>query len=286
MFTCTIENAFGTRVQLTNDETNYQILSIGGLNPPKVQLNHSTVAVLDGSRFNSARLNERNIVILLKLNGDVESNRLNMYQLFALKHECKFYYKNEHRNVYIAGRVESIECDYFTNKETMQISMICPFPYFKDIDIIVDDISKVIKKFEFPFSIEYDEPEIFSEIEVDKITDIFNMGESECGIIINIDFIGSVNQMKIINTGNGETFTVNHGFISGDNLVINTNKGEKSVVLTRNGAEINLFAKVARGSTFFNLNRGDNYFSYEADNGDHDQNVSIVYKHYTIYGGV
>lgn len=286
MFTCSIENAFGERVQLTNNELKYQLLKIGGLNPPKIQLNRSTIGGLDGSKLNSSRLEERNIVISLKLNGDIEQNRLDLYRLFSLKTDCVFYYKNEHRNVYIGGRVESIECDYFVNKEVMQISIVCPFPYFKDIDIVIDDISKVTKKFEFPFSIEYDEPEIFSEIEVDRVTDVFNMGESECGIIINVDFIGTVNQMKILNTGNGETFTVNHNFVSGDNLVINTNKGEKSVVLTRDGSPINLFSKVARGSTFFALNRGDNYFSYAADNGDHDSNMSIVYKHYTIFSGV
>lgn len=286
MFTCSIENAFGERAQLTNRESDYQILNIGGLNPPTVQINRSIIGGGDGSKYNSSRLNERNIVITLKLNGDVEDNRLKLYSLFSLKKECKFYYKNERRDVTIAGFVESIECDYFVKSEIMQISIVCPFPYFKDVDIIIDDISKILRRFTFPFSIEYNEPIPFSEIEIDRIVDVFNYGESECGIIIDVTFIGTVNQLRILNTSTGETFTINHPFITDDHVVINTNKGEKSITLKRNGSTTNLFAKVARGSTFFNLRKGDNQFSYLADNGSHDANVMIVYKHYTLYGGV
>lgn len=286
MFTCSIENAFGERVQLTNRESDYQILNIGGLNPPKVQINRSNIGGLDGSKYNSSRLEERNIVISLKLNGDVESNRLNLYRLFSLKNECQFFYKNEHRDAYIAGHVESIECDYFTNKEIMQISIVCPFPYFKDVDIIVDDISKILRKFTFPFAIEYNDPIPFSTIEIDRIVDVFNHGESECGIIIDVTFIGAVNKLRIVNTMTGEWFTIQHSFIADDHVVINTNKGEKSITLTRNGVTTNLFSKVARGSSFFSLRQGDNNFSYLADDGAHDSNVTIVYKHYTLYGGV
>lgn len=286
MFTLTIENVFGSRVKLTQNESKYQVLDVGGLNPPKTQINRSTVGSLDGSTYNSSRLEERNIVITVKLNGEVEETRLELYQLFSLKRECKIFYKNNRRDVYIAGYVESIECDYFVNNETMQISIVCPYPFFKTIDMVIDDISKVLRRFHFPFSIEYDDPIPFSEIEIDRITNVFNGGESECGIIINVHFIGSVSKLELLNADTGESFTVQHGFIADDDLVINTNKGEKSVKLIRDSVETNLFAKVTRGSTFFNLRQGDNHFSYFADDGDHDSNVTIVYKHYTIYGGV
>ena len=286
MFTLTIENAFGSRVKLTQNESKYQVLDVGGLNPPKVQINRSTIGSLDGSKYNSSRLEERNIVITVKLNGDVEETRLGLYQLFSLKRECKIFYKNDRRDVYIAGYVESIECDYFTNDERMQISIVCPYPFFKTIDMVIDDISKVLRRFHFPFSIEYNDPIPFSEIEIDRITNVFNVGESECGIIIVVHFIGSVSKLNLLNTDTGESFTVQHGFIADDDVVINTNKGEKAVKLIRDSVESNLFAKVTRGSTFFNLRQGDNRFSYFADDGDHDSNVMVVYKHYTIYGGV
>lgn len=286
MFECSIENALGERVKLSQNESNYQILDIGGLNPPRVQINRSNIASLDGSKYNSSRVEERNIVISLKLCGDIEENRLNLYRLFVLKRECKLYYKNDRRDVFISGYVESIECDYFVNDETMQISIVCPYPYFKDIDLVINDISKVLRRFYFPFTIEHDEPIPFSEIEINRIVDIFNYGEDECGLIIDVTFIGTVNDLKILNTGTGETFEIAHSFASGDKLIINTNKGEKSAIMTRDGDTSNMFAKVVRGSTFFALRQGNNYFSFMADNGTHDSNVVITYKHYLIYGGV
>ena len=71
MFTLKIENIKNTILELTQNESNYQILSVKGLNPPNAQINRSTIAGLDGSKCNSSKLEERNIVITLKLNGDI-----------------------------------------------------------------------------------------------------------------------------------------------------------------------------------------------------------------------
>jgi hypothetical protein len=286
MYTCRIENSDGEIKTLTQNEANYQIVDIQGLNPPKAQINRSTVGGLAGSKFNSSRLEERNIVVMLKLNGDVEANRIELYRFFNASEWCKFHYTNGSRNVYIEGYVETNEVELFTDSEIMQVSIICPDPYFKDAQLIVDDISKIVKRFYFPFSIEYDDPIPFSEIEIERITDVFNASESKCGIEIVIDFIGSVNRLEIKNVGTNETFTIVHPFLANDVVTLVTNEGRKSINLNRNGVINNLFPKVVKGSVFFQLNRGDNYFSYLADYGDSDANISIVYKHNTLYRGV
>ena len=75
MFEARIENTKGSILTLTNNESKFQLISITGLNPPKAQINVSTIAGLDGAKFNSAKLETRNVVINLKINGDVEENR-------------------------------------------------------------------------------------------------------------------------------------------------------------------------------------------------------------------
>ena len=151
MFICKVENTRNNILTLTQNEDNFQVLKITGLNPPKAQINTTKMATLDGKKFNSSTLNERNIVITVKLNGDVEKNRIRLYSFFRPKEWCKFYYKNSSRNVFIEAYTENVECDLFTNKEVMQISLLCPEPYFKDVQEIIDDISKILSKFEFPF---------------------------------------------------------------------------------------------------------------------------------------
>ena len=300
MFKCKIENMKNDILTLTQDETNYQVLSITGLNPPNAQINTSTIAGLDGSKFNSSKLQSRNIVIMLKINGDIEANRIDLYKYFTTKEWCKFYYENEHRNVYIDCYVETFECDFFTNSEIAQISLICPNPYFKDMETIIDDISKALAAFEFPFAhgskgatnpsvpidTATDSAVEFSTIDTSKITNIYNDSESMTGVIIKIDVVGAISKLLIKNTQTGEQMTLAYKFLENDRVTIDTNKGQKSVVLIRNGITSNLFSALIKGSTFFQLSIGDNFFGYAADNGSSDDLVHITFEHYNIYRGV
>lgn len=286
MFTFKIETFEKSIIELTQRESDYQIVNITGLNPPNAKLNFSNVAGMDGSLFNSSKLETRNIVITIKINGDIEKNRLDLYRYFRTNQYCKMFYKNGRRNVYIEGYVETLECDLFSNSETAQISVICPNPYFKDMEIIVDDISKVIKKFHFPFSINIDEPISFSEIDLNKVTNVVNSSESETGLIINATFFGNVKKFEIRNTITGEQLMLNYLFMENDILTIDCNKGNKSITLIREANEYNLIPYLIKGSIFFQLSIGDNHFSYLADDGSSDHLVSIKFKHYNVYRGV
>lgn len=303
MFEAQVENVKGNTLTLTNRESDFQVIGITGLNPPNAQINNSTMAGLDGATFNSSKLNTRNIVITLKLNGTgakVEANRQMLYSFFPTKEWCKFYYKNNYRNVYIECYVENFECDLFAKGQIAQISLIALQPYFKAINEIIDDISKVIAAFVFPFSfgsVGATNPDVpilsgtdnaipFSIIDKNKVTDVYNASESETGVIIQIDISDNVSVIQIQNTGTGDVFILNDNFIENDQVTINTNKGQKSVTLLRNGVTSNIFASIQPGSTFFQLELGDNFFSYLADGGSSDDLVNIIFKHYTIYRGV
>ena len=286
MYTATIENKKGEMLTLTGQEAIYQIISIQGLNPPQAQINMTNIVGLDGAKYNSAKLETRNIVMTIKINGNVERNRQNLYLFFQTKEWCKFYYTNENRNVYIEAYVESFECDFFSNSEMAQVSLICPYPYFKDLEEITDDISNVTAAFSFPFSINIGSPIPFSIFDHARTANVFNASESETGVIIEIDFSASVDEIMIRNVGTGDTFTLDYEFLSGDRVTINTNKGQKSVSLLRNGATINLFSAMQRGSVFFQLAVGDNEFGYLADDGENNGNVFIYFSHYNTYRGV
>lgn len=286
MFVAQIENSKNEILRLTQAESDFQVVSILGLNPPKAQINTARVAGLDGSKFNSAKLEERNVVITLKLNGDIEKNRLRLNTYFNTKEWCKFYYKNGSRDVYIEGYIETTEYDLFTNDERMQISIICPDPYFKAMEMIVDDISKVLANFKFPFSINVGSPIPFSTLEIERVTNVFNEGESETGLIIDIDILGAVNEIVIRNIISGEEISITHPFIENDRVTINTNKGQKSITLQRGVNKTNIFSAIGKNSKFFQLARGDNYFSFLVDDGVNDGSINIVFKHYTIFRGV
>ena len=70
----------------------------------------------------------------------------------------------------------------------------------------------------------------------------------------------------------------------GDTLTINTNKGEKSVTLLRNGVKINCINYVSKGSTWFTLDIGENKISKIICSGMESVNIDINY--YIKYIGV
>ena len=286
MFTLKVENKKGAIFELTHKEGQYQVTNIDGLTPPNANINTSDYANGDGSSFNSSKIPNREIVITVSINGDVQKNRLALYRYFRNKEWCKIYYTDNERNICIEGYVRTFEAPIFTQKAVAQIAILCPNPYFRDLETIVQSISKVIKRFTFPFSININEPIPFSSFELEKVTNIINDSESTTGLIVEVTFLGTVNQLEIRNVDTGENFIIDYEFIKNDKLVINCNRGNKSVFLTREAVEYNLIPYVRSESTFFQLGVGDNHFSFLADEGSDDILVDIRFKYYKVYLGV
>lgn len=286
MYQASIQNKNNEVLLLTGNETVYQVIDIQGLNPPKAQINTTTIVGLDGAKFNSSKLETRNIVLMVKINGDVEENRLNLYNYFRTKEWCTFYYSNGSRDVFIEGYVESVECSLFSNGEMAQISIICPYPYFKSLTEIVAEISNTLALFVFPFSINVGEPIPISSYLANRGVDIVNASESESGTTISIVVFQACSQIEIKNISNGDDFILNYSFLASDKIVIDTNKGQKSVKLYRNNTISNIFSAVANGSTFFQLMPGSNFFTYLVDGSAGDDKVQIKLSHYNVYRGV
>lgn len=287
MYTAKIENSNGDLLTLTGQEAVFQVINIAGLNPPAAQINTTTIVGLDGAVFNSSKLQTRNLVLTIKINGDVETNRLLLYSYFKTKDKCKFYYTNNSLDVSIEGYVESVECDLFTNSEKAQISILCPYPYFKSLSEILTDSSNITPRFVFPFSINIDEPVVISTLDDTEGIAVFNSSESETGVIVEIDVNDSVSSIEIKNTSTGDDLKLVYSFLSGDKIIINTNKGQKSINLIRGGTISNLFSALQQGSVFFQLTVGTNNFEYlVSGSAANNDDVSILFRYYSIYRGV
>lgn len=282
MYTCKIENEYGEQLELTNNR-NYTVYKIDGLEPPTATINTSPVANFDGSRFNSSRTNERNIVIYLVIENDCEHNRINLYKYAKVKHKVVFYYKNSTRDVYIEGYVESMPIGFFDMKQHVQISILCPDPYFKSVNNKIVDFSTLKSLFVFPFA--YTEAGgAFSELEIGKEQSIVNGGDVENGIIIRIQATGRVLNPVIYNFTKNEYFKINVDVFAGDEIILTTHKGKKGVSLIHEGVTTNIINSVVFGSKWFQLIAGDNLFGYDAD--EFPENLRCILTHCDEYEGV
>lgn len=265
MFTLIVQNKYGERLELTNNNS-YTISNIDGIDPPEATINVTRNANYDGAVYNSSFMNERQITITLAINKPAETNRINLYRYFKSKMPVRLFYKNRSRDVYIDGYVKSVQIGFFDKKQIAQIVIHCPRPHFNGANPDVQEFASVESLFEFPFSINaFGIP--FSEILLAEEKSIINHGDLETGVIINIHAMGAVVNPKIYNVETLEHMFFNVELGAGDDIYINTIQGEKSIVIVKNGVRTNGIGNLDITSSWFQMFPGDNVFTVDATSG-------------------
>ena len=193
---------------------------------------------------------------------------------------------------------ESNEPNIFSENEDIQVSIVCPNPYWKSAGD--DGIREVVfhgvaPNFEFPFSNEsLTEDKIeFGIIERRKENVVYYDGDAEQGITIIIEAIGTVKNLTIYNVRTREKMAISHdelvsftgsGIVNGDTITISTVKGHKSIELLRDGVTTNILNCIGKDDDWFMLSKGDNIFGYTADEGSDYLDFKINYS--SLYEGI
>ena len=278
MFSLIAENKYGQRLNLTNNKA-YAISSIDGLGPIDATVNTTRNAGEDGTTFNSAYTNERQIILTLAINNPAEMNRINLYTYFVTKEYVKLYYKNSTYDVWIEGYVSEFDVQYFEMKQIAQITILCPQPYWQNAKSQSQKLDPDVALFEFPFSIDSNGIP-FSEAKYNNVTSVFNKGNVETGCIITVNPYGTITGFTVQNENTFETFTVNYTVNAGEKVIINTNVGEKSVTLeSETRGNINLIGYIDHASAWFRLRPGINRFTLDADGEGCDMLFTVTDKY-------
>ena len=301
----TAENYLGEKIKikLTDMDPDHGLLvkSVRGLGPAKADISTTTLSGYDGSLYNSARVNPRNIVMEFYFTNSprIEDARQRTYQYFPLKKPVNLTIETDNRVVETVGYVESNEVDLWSQAEFNQVSLICPDPYFYALDEITTLLWGSNPTFEFPFSNEIGTSPVgtknleFSQIEITTDKVIYYDGEVDTGVNISIRCLGPLGNIIMYNMGTQETMKVDTAMIAtitgepvkyGDEILINTKKGSKSIQLLRSGLYTNIFNCLRRDTDWFTLSKGDNYFKYFIESGEN--NAIITIKHKNAYEGV
>ena len=191
----TVVNHRGESVEmvLSNPSTSgFIVKEMSGLGPAKAHINTSSSAFLRGSQYNSSKIESRNIVLHLTMleSPSVEDNRHKLYSLFQPAQPVELIFNTTNRKSRIAGWVESNEPDIFSERESAQISVLCPDPYFRDAAFEGGRLSKTFNSykpsFEFPFSNE------------SLTSDTLEVGTLEPVKSVTIDYPGDVETGMIV----------------------------------------------------------------------------------------
>lgn len=283
MFTLTAENPSGELLTLTEYRSAYQV-TYTGLGPVGADVVTSSLGMVDGDKYNSARVGGRNIVLTVYINNNVEVNRIRLYRWFTPKQWVKLHYKNGSREVYTEGVVETCDPNQFSMVQSVQISIICPQPHLIGAEEIVKDISGITDMFSFPFSIAAAGVP-FSDLSGADYAILHNSGDVVTGFVISVFARSNVTAPIIYNAVTNEAFRVKGTLEAGHTLTIDTRTGSHRLTITTpSGEVVNALHRKQKGDPWLQLRPGDNYIAYSA--AADAAAMLVTLRHNDLYVGV
>lgn len=262
--------------------TPFLLTTIDGIYDNKNQVSVSQNTMTDGGTFTGSVAKYRNIVLTVKLEPTdryFQKKRDALHQLF--KDSGTLIYKEDGVERSIDYVVESI--DPTMKKGNINVSLICPDPFFYDVDYTTVTMATWVPAFEFDheFTVEGEE---LSYKENVRIIDIVNdNADDEIGLLITIEASGDVTNPSIIHVEQDIHSTVGNEdkpltLVFGDKLIISSVTNNKRVYLIHGGVKTEINEYFTEDSDFIQLNRGHNHIGYSADEGEEYMSVSIQYK--------
>lgn len=109
---------------------NIVINKVEGFGPPSSTISRKKQGK-DGTRFTGSTMDERNIVIDFSILNNVKETRGILYDNIRTGEEVTVTVDNSKK---ITGYIETFELDNFQQLTTGQISIICPDPYFYNVN--------------------------------------------------------------------------------------------------------------------------------------------------------
>ena len=249
----------------------YILASVEGLDPVKATLTSTGFSGQDGSQFQSARRESRNVKLRLELEPDyitnsVESLRKKLYSFLMPKSEVDLrFVHDDGLEVDITGRVESNEAPLFVKEPAVDVSLMCFEPDF--IDPTPVEISGTSTELETETEIEY-------------------VGNIETGFVLTLNLNRAESAVTVyLRTPDDKLHSLDFAasLLDADILRISTVPGEKGAWLTRTGVETSVLYGVPPQSEWPKLEEGINYLRVYATG---TPNIPYTLEYVTRYGGL
>ena len=240
-----------------------------GLTSVSSSIASSTTPGMDGDKINNIQTQPRGIVLDLEIRRGVSVEDAKRYILRTIKPKQRGTLRltQGDRVTEIEGIVESVNMPRFGDGVVMQVSLYCSEPYWHDVENVLVEISRIIGLHYFTSTdgdmLYFPSDGIpLGEYDLNMTRTYTNDGDADCGMIIHIIALGNVTN-PVIYKADGSYIGVNTTMVKGDEIIINTNSGKKAI--TKNGT--NILSKIKSGSTFLQLETGDNELTIDSDGG-------------------
>lgn len=164
--------------------------------------------------------------------------------------------------------------------QTYTLTLTCPTPYWEDADESVVEMRRQVGGLRFPLVL----PTYFALVNTTRRYLVRNLGDVDCPL--TMEFSGGAINPVLTNLTTGEAIKINTTIPDGHTLVVSTAYGGKRALLRDDatGQTTDAMAQLDLSSVFFDLRVGDNYLTYNADEGAAGATVRARWR--TRYAGL
>lgn len=238
----------------------------------------------DGATYYGSTTKMRNIVLTLADDSNSFKARDYLYRLFKPKSAGSFKYEEEEEARTIDYYVESVTFVPVGTAQVATVSLLCPDPFFYDLEDMVVQMSSWQKLWTFPHCFKSEKEEFGKRIK-EKLKSINNDSAADnIGIKVIMTAEGPVKNPALYHIENSEFIKIGTdsnplNLNMNDQVAITTGVNEKNVYLLRNGEKTSINEYLDEGSTFLQLQSGKNSLRYEAESGEDYLSVSVSFRY-------
>lgn len=264
----------GAEIDLANN-SRFLLSGVDGLTAANVDISATEFAAHDGDFINNLHTTPRGIVLYLTIYQaeNAENVKRAILSVIKPKQTGVLYWDYEGRQLEISGAVEAVEMKRFEKSVVMQITLYCSAPYWESAEYIIQKIELIMKLHHFVVVFPQNEGIVMGYYNLELTRSFVNDGDAETGAVITIIATGDVSN-PLLERADGLYFGVNETMQAGDSIEICTIKGKKTV--TKNG--VNILQKVKEGSTWLQLEVGENVFTISEAGGTANMYFTFKYK--------
>jgi len=258
------------------------VTKIDGLGSPQNEIYRQKSPYQDGATVTHTVLGERELVlegVILASRQDRQKYRQVLLQTFNPKSRGTLVYENgsvRKKIKCVPELAPSFPSNMQMNYQQFFITLLCPNPFWQDVERTKAEIAIWWGALEFPLELVADGIELGFR-EPSLIVNIYNPGDVPCGMEIRFKALATVVNPSLFNVNTREFLKINKTMTAEEVLKVTTHFGNKRVESHLNGVTSNAFNWLDLGSTFLQLDPGDNLLRYDADEGLDNLEVDIYY---------
>ena len=195
-----------------------------------------------------------------------------------------FVYENDAHKKKLVGNVQRIDFKESVSRlQKFQIQVLAPFPFWQEEIERKKEVALWAKDAYFPLVATKEKPIVFGHRVSNLICNVFNPGDVETGMRIQLKALATVVNPSVLNIYTHDFIKIMQTLEKGDVLEITTYANNKRVVINKaDGTTKNVFNWITLDSEFLQLAVGDNLFRYDAESGLDNLEMTIYYNPATM----